>query len=152
LIEVALVTCRFERTRRFYVDVLGMQAIDTRSPDNDGSHRKRRAPVVAPTARETLKGHARTADRGVIVLSGYLDGAVDPERASWTEFDGGPCLLALSSGDFDAAFASVDACPDAMVLARPRPVAPLPYGGRRVFSFLGPDGERVEIVEARTRA
>jgi catechol 2,3-dioxygenase-like lactoylglutathione lyase family enzyme len=145
---LSLATTRFERARLFYLETIGLEP-------RAAPRKRRRVPLKgppgpheAPAARERLAADAPGSHNGTIVLSAYSEELVDPERASWTEFDGGPCLATFTSAAFDAAYEAVDSHPDTLVLATPRSLAAVPYGGRRAFCFLGPDGERVEVIEA----
>lgn len=138
---VRLVTTRFERCRRFYLEALGLAAIDGRAVPAVASE-------PAPLERAVLAATAATTPRALLAIEGFAERDVDPERASWTDLDGGVCIVSLTSAHFDTAFAAIESSRDTLVLARPRPVEAHPYHGRRVFCFLGPDGERIEILEA----
>jgi predicted enzyme related to lactoylglutathione lyase len=49
--------------------------------------------------------------------------------------------------DLDAAYAVLTGAGAATVLGPPARIAAAPYGGGRVFAFLGPEGERMELCE-----
>ncbi|MGB8326619.1 MAG: hypothetical protein WCE48_03470, partial [Steroidobacteraceae bacterium] len=145
---LSLATTRFERARLFYLETIGLDPRAAPRKRQRVSLKGPRGPREAPVAQARLAADAPGSHNGTIMLSGYAEELVDPERASWTEFDGGPCLATFTSGAFDAVYEAVDAQPDTLVLATPRSLAAVPYGGRRAFCFLGPDGERIEVIEA----
>jgi catechol 2,3-dioxygenase-like lactoylglutathione lyase family enzyme len=145
--DVPLVTNRFEAAKRFWCGTLGMVPFLESAFTDHLWHRLWRLPPGSPARLDIYKGDAPGTGLGGIELQGYEEALVDPEPASTDRFDGGACMVTYTSRDIDAAHAAVAADPTARVLSVPSTVADAPYDGARAFAFLGPVGERVEIVE-----
>jgi hypothetical protein len=145
--DVPLITTRFEDCKRFYCGTLGMVPFLQSEFRDHLWHRLWRLPPESPARLDIYKGNAPGTGLGGIELQGYEPHIVDPEPAAVDRLDGGACLLTYTSDDIDAAFAAVSADPAARALSAPAPIAAAPYDGARAFTFLGPVGERVEIVE-----
>ena len=145
--DVPLVTTRFEDCKSFYCGTLGMVPFLQSEFRDHLWHRLWRLPPQSPARLDIYKGNAPGTGLGGIELQGYEAHIVDPEPAVTDRLDGGACLLTYTSDDIDAAFAAVAADPAARVLSAPTPIEAAPYDGARAFTFLGPVGERMEIVE-----
>ncbi len=145
--DVPLVTTQFGECKRFYCETLGMVPFLQSEFRDHLWHRLWRLPPESPARLDIYKGNAPGTGLGGIELQGYEAHIVDPESAVVDRLDGGACLLTYTSDDIDAAFATVAADPAARVLSAPAPIEAAPYDGARAFAFLGPVGERVELVE-----
>lgn len=145
--DVPLVTTRFEACKRFYCGTLGMQPILQSAFTDHLWHRLWKLPPQSPARLDIYKGNAPGTGLGGIELQGYEAALVDPEPATPDRLDGGACLLTYTSDDIEAAHAAIAADATARLLSRPTRIDAAPYGGARAFAFLGPAGERVEVVE-----
>ena len=145
--DVPLVATRFESAKRFWCGTLGMVPFLESAFTDHLWHRLWRLPPGSPARLDIYKGDAPGTGLGGIELQGYEEGLVDPEPAVADRFDGGACMVTYTTRDIDAAHAAVMADPEARVLSEPEVVAGPPYEGARAFAFLGPLGERVEIIE-----
>lgn len=145
--DVPLVTTRFAEARRFWTGTLGMVPFLESSFTDHLWHRLWRLPPDSPARLDIYKGDAPGTGLGGVELQGYEERLVDPQPAEAEVFDGGACMVTYTSTDLDAAHGAVAADPAARVLSAPQPVAATPYDGARAFAFLGPLGERVELVE-----
>jgi len=143
-----LVTAEFPRARRFYREALGMVPILEASMTEGLWHESWNLPAGTHVDLEILRGDAPGIGLGHIELQGYPASWIDPAPRSEQQFDGGSSLVTYTAVDIDAAHAAVGAWPGVKVLGDgPRPVSAPPYDGSRVFSFLAPTGERVELAE-----
>lgn len=145
--DVPLVATRFEVAKRFWCGTLGMVPFLESAFTDHLWHRLWRLPPGSPARLDIYKGDAPGTGLGGIELQGYEEALVDPEPARVDRFDGGACMVTYTSRDIDAAHAAVAADPTARVMSVPETVTAAPYDGARAFAFLGPLGERVEIVE-----
>lgn len=145
--DVPLVATRFETAKRFWCGTLGMVPFLESAFTDHLWHRLWRLPPGSPARLDIYKGDAPGTGLGGIELQGYEAALVDPEPALTDRLDGGACMVTYTSRDIDAAYAAVAADPTARVLSVPTTVADAPYDGARAFAFLGPTGERAEIVE-----
>jgi catechol 2,3-dioxygenase-like lactoylglutathione lyase family enzyme len=145
--DVPLVTDRFEDCKRFYCGTLGMLPFLQSAFTDHLWHRLWKLPPASPARLDIYKGNAPGTGLGGIELQGYEPDLVDPEPASVDRLDGGACLLTYTSDDLDAAHAAVAADGAVRAFSAPRRIDAAPYRGARTFAFLGPAGERVEIVE-----
>jgi predicted enzyme related to lactoylglutathione lyase len=146
--DVPLVTTRFADCKRFYCEVLGMTAFLQSRFENSLWHKMWKIPPSSPVSLDIVKGNAPGTGLGGIELQGYEGELVDPEPAALQRFDGGACMVTYTCDDIDATCAAVAADPAARLLSRPRVIEAAPYRGARMFTFQGPVGERVEVIES----
>lgn len=146
--ELPLVTSRFERARAFYRGCLGMTPILESAFDHGLWHQIWRLPEPAPVRLHILKGDAPGTGLGAIELTGYDAELIDTTPWTRDHFDGGTCMVTFTTTDIEAAFRAVAGYHDATLLSEPHRIDAPPYAGARCFAFLGPDGERVEVVAA----
>jgi len=144
--ELPLITSEFERSLGFYGEVLGMTPILSSSFDRGPWHALWQLREPTPVRLDILKGDVPGTGLGGIELTGYSADLIDPEPAIADQFDGGTCLVSYTTPDIEAAFRAVARDPRARVLSEPHLVEDAPYCGTRCFAFLGPDGERVELL------
>ncbi len=146
--DVPLMTADFERSSRFYREVLGMVPfLTSRFTGGLGWHELFGLPAGVEVRLDILKGDAPGTGLGGIEMQGYDASLIDDVPVDATRFDGGACMVTYTSKDIDATYAAVAASPLAKVLSTPAPVEAAPYRGGRAFTFLGPDGERFEVCE-----
>ena len=144
--ELPLITAQFERSRQFYGEVLGMTPILTSSFDRGPWHGLWQLREPTPVQLDILKGDAPGTGLGGIELTGYEADLIDPEPARPDEFDGGTCMASYVTPDIEAAFRAVAGDARAQLLSEPHAIDDDLYRGSRSFAFLGPDGERMELV------
>jgi catechol 2,3-dioxygenase-like lactoylglutathione lyase family enzyme len=144
--ELPLITSEFARSRDFYGSVLGMTAILSSSFDRGPWHGLWQLREPTPVQLDILKGDAPGTGLGGIELTGYESDLIDPEPAQRDQFDGGTCMVTYDTTDIEAAFRAVAGDRRAQLLSEPHAVDDALYRGSRSFAFLGPDGERVELV------
>lgn len=145
--DVPLVTTQHEAARAFWCGTLGMQPFLESAFTDHLWHRLWRLPRGSPARLDIYKGDAPGTGLGGIELQSYEATLVDPEPAEPGAFDGGACMVTYTSRDLDAAYRAVAGDPAVRVLSAPTVVAAAPYDGARAFAFLGPSGERVEVIE-----
>ncbi len=146
--ELPLITAEFERSLQFYREALGMTPILSSSFDRGPWHALWQLREPTPVRLDILKGDVPGTGLGGIELTGYDADLIDPEPAIVDQFDGGTCMVTYTTPDIEAAFRAVARDPRARVLSEPHLIDDAPYGGVRCFAFLGPDGERVELIAA----
>ncbi|MBL8629380.1 MAG: hypothetical protein JNM81_07115 [Rhodospirillaceae bacterium] len=147
--DVPLMTSRFERSARFYRDVVGMTPILTSQFNNNkfSWHDLFNLPHSADVALDIIKGDAPDTGLGGIEMQGYDESLIDTDQAVPDLFDGGACMLTYTTKNIDEAFAAISASPLAQILSKPQALKSAPYNGTKSFIFLGPDQERFEICE-----
>jgi catechol 2,3-dioxygenase-like lactoylglutathione lyase family enzyme len=150
--ELPLVTAHFERAHAFYCGTLGMTPILESAFDRGLWHEIWKLPQPAPVKLHLLKGDAPGTGLGAIELTGYDATLIDAAPAARDRLDGGTCLVTFTANDIEATFRAIAASKRATLLSEPHRLDGAPYAGARAFAFLGPDGERVEIVGAPWRA
>ncbi len=144
--ELPLVTADFAAVRAFYGDLLGMQPILSSAFERGLWHQIWKLPEPTPVRLDILKGDAPGTGLGGLELTGYPAGVIDVLPAAADRFDAGTCLVTLTSERIDEVFERVSRDPRARCLARPRRIDAEGYEGRQAFCFIGPAGERVEIL------
>jgi catechol 2,3-dioxygenase-like lactoylglutathione lyase family enzyme len=144
--ELPLVTADFAAVRSFYGDLLGMQPILSSRFDRGLWHRIWKLPEPTPVSLDILKGDAPGTGLGGLELTGYPADVIDVLPAAADRFDAGTCLVTLTSERIAETYERVSGEPRARCLARPRPIDAEGYEGRQAFCFIGPAGERVEIL------
>ncbi|MEZ5501033.1 MAG: VOC family protein [Steroidobacteraceae bacterium] len=144
--ELPLVTTRFDRARAFYVGVLGMQPVLESRFERGFWHRIWKLPEPTDVQLHILKGNAPGTGLGAIELTGYPAEVIDDDTPDAWRFDGGACMITYDTTNIDAVFDAVSASRFAEIVGRPLPLSI--WDERRAFVFRGPDGERVEIVQA----
>jgi catechol 2,3-dioxygenase-like lactoylglutathione lyase family enzyme len=147
--ELPLVTADFAAARAFYGDLLGMQPILSSRFDRGLWHQVWKLPEPTPVSLDILKGDAPGTGLGGLELTGYPAELIDEPPAPATRFDAGTCLVTLTSERIDEVFDRVSSDPRARCMARPQRIDAEGYEGRRAFCFIGPAGERVEILSNR---
>lgn len=146
IFELPLITAQFARSRAFYTEAFGMSAILSSSFDRGQWHALWDLPDGAPVQLDILKGDAPGTGLGGIELTGYDAALIDPEPARRERFDGGCCMVSYVTPDIEAAFRAIAGDPRATLLSEPHAIDDSLYRGSRSCSFLGPDGERVELL------
>lgn len=144
--ELPLITSQFDRSRQFYTEVLGMTPILTASFERGPWHSLWQLREPTLVRLDILKGDAPGTGLGGIELTGYEADLIDPEPAVSDEFDGGTCMVTYVTADIEAAFRAILRDPRAQLLSEPHAIDDDLYRGSRSFAFLGPDGERMELV------
>jgi catechol 2,3-dioxygenase-like lactoylglutathione lyase family enzyme len=144
--ELPLITADFERSRQFYTEVLRMAPILSTSFDRGPWHGLWQLREPTPVRRDILKGDAPGTGLGGIELTSYEADLIDPEPAVADQFDGGTCMVTYVTPDIEAAYRAVAREPRARLLSEPHSIDDDLYRGSRSFAFLGPDGERMELV------
>jgi len=135
-------------SRNFYNEVLGMEMVfddmlteglfyDTWDLD----------PSVPDVRMSIFKGDAPGFGLGGIEMRSYDRSLMDHTPPIPDQLDGGCCITTFTTRDIDAVFDTVKESPDVNLINEPVPRDEAPYGGGKVFAFLGPEGERVEISE-----
>lgn len=146
IFELPLITADFARSRAFYGDVFGMTAILSSSFDRGQWHALWDLADGVPVRLDILKGDAPGTGLGGIELTGYDAALIDPEPAERERFDGGCCMVSYVTPDIEAAFRTLAQDPRATVLSEPHAIDDDVYRGIRCCAFLGPDGERMELL------
>jgi catechol 2,3-dioxygenase-like lactoylglutathione lyase family enzyme len=144
--ELQLITREFQRSLDFYGSVLGMTPILSSSFDRGPWHSLWQLREPTPVQLDILKGAAPGTGLGGIELTGYEADLIDPEPAQRDQFDGGTCMVTYDTVDIEAAFRAVASDRRAQLLSEPHAIDDGLYRGSRSFAFLGPDGERMELV------
>ena len=144
--ELPLVTPEFRAARAFYGEVLGMQPILTSSFERGLWHRIWKLPEPTAVQLDLLKGDVPGTGLGAIELTGYPAGVIDELPAAAQHFDGGTCLVTLSSDNIDALWRRVAGDTRARVVQPPQTMHGAGYDGLRTFCFTGLCDERVEVV------
>ena len=147
--ELPLVTADFAAVRAFYGDLLGMQPILSSAFDRGLWHQIWKLPEPTPVRLDILTGDAPDTGLGGLELTGYPAGVIDILPAAADRFDAGTCLVTLTSERIDEVYERVARDPRAQCIAPPRRIDAEGYEGRQAFCFLGPAGERVEILSSR---
>ena len=104
-------------------------------------------PATPHVRMSILKGDAPGFGLGGIEMRSYDASTMDPTPPVANRLDGGSCITTFAVKDIDAAYAAVSQCSDVTMIAEPAEQTAAPYNGGKVFAFLGPEGERVEISE-----
>jgi catechol 2,3-dioxygenase-like lactoylglutathione lyase family enzyme len=147
IFSIPLVSGDFPRSRAFYRGTLRMEPVFVAHLEEGSWHDAWKLPAGASVDVEILKGDAPDFGLGGIELQGYSRAYIDPAPWQRDRLDGGTCLASYTVKDLDAAYAVLTGAGAATVLGPPARIAAAPYGGGRVFAFLGPEGERMELCE-----
>jgi catechol 2,3-dioxygenase-like lactoylglutathione lyase family enzyme len=147
IFSIPLVSAEYDRAFRFYKDTLGMIPMLEDHIEGGLWHSTWELPEGLPVELSILKGDAPGLGFGGVELQGYDPSVIDPAPLGPARFDGGSCMGTYTTADIDLVYRTLMDSPDARVLSAPSPIAAAPYNGARVFGFLGPGGERLEICE-----
>tara|TARA_B100000686_G_C16586271_1_gene860853 strand:- start:627 stop:1013 length:387 start_codon:yes stop_codon:yes gene_type:complete len=104
-------------------------------------------PTGTPVDISILKGNAPGFGHGGIELQGYSKEFIDPIPYNKNIFDGGTCLTSYTTDDIEGIYTTILNSPNALSLSEPETIPYSPYNGCKAFCFLGPSGERLEIME-----
>ena len=104
-------------------------------------------PSIPHVRMSIFKGDAEGFGLGGIEMRSFDASTMDSTPPFEDRLDGGSCITTFTTKDIDAVFKAIDASPDSTPITEPQVHAVTPYGGGKVFAFLGPEGERVEIAE-----
>ena len=104
-------------------------------------------PALPDVRMSIFKGDASGFGLGGIEMRSYDQSLMDPTPPVPERLDGGCCITSFTTKNIDAVFDAVSNSPDATVITEPESSDTGPYGGGKVFAFLGPEGERVEMCE-----
>jgi hypothetical protein len=148
IFDVPLITGAFEHSSRFYRQTLGMIPFLESRFDQGPWHELWDIPEGSPVALDILKGDAPGTGLGGIEMQGYDENLIDSDEAVPDRLDGGACMITYTTADIDRVYKSLLKSKEARILSEPMLIGEKYCRDRRVFTFLGPDGERVEICEA----
>lgn len=144
-----LVSAQFERTQRFYQDVLGMVPILNAQMSEGLWHESWNLPSGTPVDLEILRGDAPGIGLGHIELQGYDAQWIDNAELQRDRFDGGACMVTYSVHDLDAVHRRLAQRGDVVIFGEgPQHAAAAPYHGTKTLTCLAPTGERLELCEA----
>jgi len=147
IFEVPVTSPDYARCRGFYENTLGMiPMLETVSEDGP-MHAAWDIPTGSAYHLDILKGDAPGAGYGSIEIHATDPAYIDPDPLMADRFDGGACMATMTAHDVDPVFAALEAADGVTILSRPTAIDAAPYNGARVFTALGPDGERLEICE-----
>lgn len=136
------------QSRQFYENTIGMKMVFDDTLNNSMFYDTWGLPSDTPRVRMSIfKGDANGFGLGGIEMRSYDGVTIDPKPALVDRFDGGACMTSFTVKDIDGLHAVLRDSPLATVLSEPRAINRPPYGGGRVFSALGPQGERLEFSE-----
>jgi catechol 2,3-dioxygenase-like lactoylglutathione lyase family enzyme len=148
IFSIPLVSADYGKSFGFYKDMLGMIPMLEDHLEGGLWHSTWELPEGLPVELSILKGDAPGLGFGGIELQGYDSSVIDPAPLDPARLDGGSCMGTFTAPDIELVHRTLMANPDATVLSEPKPIPAAPYNGARVFAFLGPGGERIEICEA----
>ena len=94
-----------------------------------------------------FKGSGDGSGFGAIEIHGCNNEFIDDEFSNNNKFDGGACLVTYSTYNIDSVYKKVLQYPAARIIKEPIRIESSPYSGSKAFSFLGPNKERIEIIE-----
>jgi catechol 2,3-dioxygenase-like lactoylglutathione lyase family enzyme len=149
IFSIPLVSADYDRSFRFYRDTLGMVPMLEDHLESGIWHSTWSLPEGLAVELSILRGDTPALGFGGIELQGYDRSVIDPVPFIANRLDGGTGLASFTTADIDKVFVAVAGSPDARIITAPLTIADAPYSGARVFTFLGPGGERMEIVEER---
>ena len=134
-------------SRSFYEDTLGLVAVFDEDITEGLFYETWDIPADSPANLTVFKGNAPKYGLDGIEMRTFERRVMDPLPAVSDKFDPGCCMATYSCTDIDAVFHSVSESKLATVLSEPHSVRTEPYAGAKAFTFLGPEGERMEVCE-----
>ena len=147
IFDVHLDADRNGPTRRFYEETLGLVAAFDEEMTEGLFYETWDIPSGSPATLILHKGNAQKYGLDGIEMRLFDKAVMDPLPALADKFDPGCCMTTYSCTDIDAVFKTISDSNLATGLSEPQSVDADPYGGATAFSFLGPEGERVEICD-----
>lgn len=145
IFDVHLDADRNGPTRRFYEETLGLVAAFDEEMTEGLFYETWDIPSGSPATLILHKGDAKKYGLDGIEMRLFDKAVMDPLPAVADKFDPGCCMTTYACTDIDAVFEAISDSNLATGLSEPKSVDAEPYGGASAFSFLGPEGERVEI-------
>lgn len=147
IFSVPLVSNNYTKSLNFYTNELNMISVLTDHLEEGLWHSTWNLPTGTPVDISILKGNAPGFGHGGIELQGYSKEFIDPIPYNKNIFDGGTCLTSYTTDDIEGIYTTILNSPNALSLSEPETIPYSPYNGCKAFCFLGPSGERLEIME-----
>jgi len=138
-------------SRNFYENTLGMQVVFDEILSDGLFYDTWDLDPSAPEVRMSiLKGDAPGFGLGGIEMRCFDSTLLDIAPQIANRLDGGCCMTTFTTTNLNRAYRAVCNDPGAKILTEPVSMSESPYGGGYAFTFLAPDGDRVEISERWT--
>jgi len=135
-------------SRGFYEEILGLTAVFDEDITEGLFYETWDIPEGSPANLTLFKGDAPKYGLDGIEMRIFDKEVMDPLPAVVDKFDPGCCMTTYACTDVDAVFRAVSNSDLATILSEPQSIHAEPYAGAAAFTFLGPDGERVEICSS----